>query len=347
MGKYRRPLMKFHLVCALAGVILFLLQAGSGMLLSWRWDMAQLIDPAGMTASPSRNPQTINSIFDDLAKQLPEVASLRVFFPHADDGVYFLHMKTSEGMRYASVDPGNGELLRFGTVWRFPVEAALKLHIQPLPGIGGQVLVFVTGLLLTLMSITGLLIWWPKPGTLRRSLAVNWRHPAKALVRTSHRTAGVVLAPFLLMMSLTGLLMIAEILLGISAPAAGANPAHPPLRGGEIERALNLSENYFPGEQVRDLRVGGGVATVQFQQADAGAWDIHRVALDLTKGEAIEVTDARDNDALWAKLLPFHTGTILGTAGRSLVLVIALGLVMLAGMGMFLAFTKPRRPRRT
>src|ERR1700686_3318609 len=58
---------------------------------------------------------------------------------------------------------------------RFSIEWLVKLHSNLLSGSTGRVVNGIGGIGLTLLCLTGAVIWWPGMKYWRRSLTVEWR----------------------------------------------------------------------------------------------------------------------------------------------------------------------------
>jgi uncharacterized iron-regulated membrane protein len=342
--KLKQSTLRIHYYAGLTVAVLVVLQAITGVAISWRWDLAQIISPSAMTGTSGLAPMGLESLLATAGEQLPRTSAIRIFFPHADDGVYFLQLATEEGVRYASVDPSGGRVLKFGDVWAFPVEAALRLHSQPLSGRPGHILVLAIGLLLTVLGVTGLLYWWPGNGNWRSRIAVNFRQPFKFVVRSLHRATGICLLPLALMMAITGMILAGELI--VTAASAGSVDRYDPVGDEKIDEIVHLARAHFPEARVRDIRLmNGGPATVQLWQPGTERWSLQRVVIDRARDQVIDVIPAADNGALWMKLLPFHTGSIVGVTGRVITTMTGIGLLLLATLGLVLWLTKRRRTR--
>lgn len=341
----KRSLLTLHRRIAIVAALFLLVQAISGMAISWRWEAARFIDPAGMTGTPGSSETDIEQVLGSAAASLPEAATTRIYFPHDIRGVYLLQLETGQGTHYASVNPADGAVLRQGSVWRFPVEAALQLHFQPVKGWPGNALVLALALALISIGITGFLFWRPPRGRGRGRLAIDTRQPAKRIVRQLHRTLGIVALPLLLTVAVTGALLAVEILLDSSGPSAEAPQYETPNFTG-FAAALRTAQMAFPRTKVRDARISlSGAVRFQLYEPDKERWEIHRVSTSLQAPGAIERHPAGDLLAWWPRLLPIHTGSLLGTPGRVLATVTAAILLLLTLIGSWLWLSRTRQHR--
>lgn len=85
------------------------------------------------------------------------------------------------------------------------VNAIVSLHVELLAGRTGGLVVGVSGLLLVVLTITGLVLWWPR--RLRRTwraLKVSWHRGVPRFNYDLHRAGGFYATLFLLVTALTG-----------------------------------------------------------------------------------------------------------------------------------------------
>jgi uncharacterized iron-regulated membrane protein len=88
------------------------------------------------------------------------------------------------------------------------VESALALHTELALGAGGAIADGIGGALLFLMSIIGMVLWWPGVRTWKRALKINWRAPWARLNFDVHRTFGFWCFLFVAMWGITGVYFI-------------------------------------------------------------------------------------------------------------------------------------------
>jgi uncharacterized iron-regulated membrane protein len=246
-------------------------------------------------------------------------------------------------MRYASLDPGSSEVLAAGSIWRFPLEAALQFHYRLLDGRSGMAIVLANGLALTLLAGTGLCQWWPGRGRVAQSLAIRSAAPPRARLRQWHRSIGVTLSLLLLFSAITGSLLVIPDLI---APAGPPTVVPPPAGAMQIDRAFGRALAEFPQATVRDVRFpAADRIDVNFRAPRHNSQAVDIVSVKLSDAELVKRLPAEDNPVLWMKVLPLHSGTAMGLPGRFFLLVEALALVFLAVTGP-LMWWHARRPKR-
>ena len=103
-------------------------------------------------------------------------------------------------------DPYTGEDLGHALPagWRFTTWL-LDFHDNLLAGDTGRRVNGVGSILMTLLAVTGAIIWWPGVSTWRRSLTIDWRANWRRLTWTLHSAIGVWTLLFVFMWGVTGI----------------------------------------------------------------------------------------------------------------------------------------------
>ena len=84
----------------------------------------------------------------------------------------------------------------------------LNLHVNLLAGPTGRIVNGVCAILLTLLSLTGAVIWWPGIAKWRRSLTINPRANWKRINWDLHSAVGFWTFAFFFMWSFTGIYLV-------------------------------------------------------------------------------------------------------------------------------------------
>lgn len=342
----KAAMFRWHQYAGLIIALFLLIQGVTGAVLSWRTELARLIDPHAMVrqsplkAGPRAGTVPFSWIVD--GAQMSDMLVRRVYAPDRPDGVYLVELADGEGgARYATVDPGDGRVLRRGGLTTFPIEAAMQLHYRMMLGPMGTALIFLNGCALLWMLFTGLGYFWPKKGRWAKSLAVKWSQPNRLVLRQLHRNVAVLVAVPLLVISVTGLLLAGPEVLEAGAKPPVVTPA--PL--GRLDAALARAQAAFPGQLIRDVRLSDTRIRVNFFAPAHGARSVHQVTVDLSEMTVSNVVAAENNPALWMKILPIHSGEIAGQTGRILFTLVAIMLAALAMTGPLMWWQRKRAGR--
>ena len=322
--------LRLHKYTGLAMAALLAVQAMTGMLLLYRGPAARWIDPAGMVSHDSAPGISAGAAVTRAAGAFPGFAVTRLYAPIGKDATYLAELTGPHGeQRYASIDPAGGRLLRAGSAWAFPIEAALQIHYRLMAGKAGAVVVLLNALALLAMAATGLAYWWPKRGPLSKQLSIRWTLAFRLVLRQLHRTLGVLMSALLAFIALTGLLLAAPELIGAGAPI----PLRPTASATTIDRALAQARDALPGSALRDFRLTDDRIIVNFGARERNARAVHRAVLTIAGPNIVSVTRAENSDALWMTVLPLHAGDSFGPVGPAALMVVAMTLLALSITG--------------
>ncbi|MCC6072939.1 PepSY-associated TM helix domain-containing protein [Massilia sp. GCM10020059] len=240
------------------------------------------------------------------------------------------------------------------------------IHRYLVAGEVGKVVIAVTGVSLLLMTITGIILWWPKMAKAAIWKAITVRHGG-SWPRFSfqlHRAGGFFAAPVLLVTALSGVYFnmpawVTPAIKAVSHVSPNGKLTNKSEAGSRVSaaEAVAAAQAEFPNGRVSrlsfpakpdqpfearvrqpgELRMGPGAT---------------RISIDSGNGAVLRVIDpvrATGGDKFISWLFPLHTGEAFGTAGR--VFISLFGLVPLAffvtGLVVWLKLRRPAKaPRR-
>lgn len=343
----KRGYLTLHKYCGLVAALLILIQALTGMAIVYRGDLARWLDPGAMVRHTTGADLPPGMILNAAQAYFPGLEVRRLVFPTADNGVYFVWLADAQRhQRYATIDPGNGALLSSGSIWRYPVEAAVSVHYQLFGGKLGMLAVILTGLSLLFLVVSGLIFWWPRGNRLAKALVVRRNLPARFFVRQLHRTVGVTASLLLCVTALAGLVMLVALFLD-PLPSGPWQPGAQRL--DHADRAFAIARSQFPGYPVRDIRMPSAETfNVFFKTQERNPEAASVVSINLPSLRVSHMSDARHATDPLVLLLSIHDGTLFGVAGMGVVFVLGMVLAFLAitgPLGWYLVAR--RRPRRT
>lgn len=322
----RAVFLAWHRRIALVFAPLMLLQALTGAALLFRDPLERAFHPA-VSHGPVRPVSALAQAAQARGARLD-----RLFFP-TSPGLPAMAQLSGVGgsAEYAALDPASGRIVRHGSVWAFPMEAALRWHYRLMTGAAGLAVVALGGLALLVICGAGLGFWWPVRGRWGKSLTINPRMPARIRLRHWHRSGGVVAAIMLSFSAATGLLLAAP---DILSGAGGRPEVLPPPSAAQIDAAMALAQHTFPAARLRDVRFPrADRLDMNFLAPEQGPRAVHVVSVRLSRPEVLKAVPADRNPVLWMKVLPLHAGDAFGLAGRILLLLEALVLGALAVSG--------------
>lgn len=359
-AKRGRWLVWLHRWAGLILAVLLLAQGVTGIMLLHR----QAVEDG---SRPAVAPVPHSALAASIAKilELNEARVLdRITFARSEDRAPSVRTLGPDGaMHIAYADLAGGTMGPDGSLWVDPAEAALVVHTTLTAGLPGFLVVAIEGLLLVFIAISGLIVWWPAAGRLVASLTIRSKTGARFFLFDLHRTAGAITSVFLIVSGLTGALMIFEPLLKPlvaqmlpveEEPAIGA-AVHAQDQWMSREAALQQALNRFPDAALRQVRVAGEgqrVVLAIFDTPPSGLEAQHQmIGIDRDGGAMVMehvAGHAMAGDAVFEALLPLHNGTLAGEAGRWIMTLIGIGLIMLtlSGVAHFILLRVQRRRMR-
>lgn len=240
------------------------------------------------------------------------------------------------------------------------------IHRYLVAGEVGKMVIAVTGVSALLMTLTGIVLWWPRMARAAIWKAITVRHGG-SWPRFSfqlHRAGGFFAAPMLLVTAFSGVYFnmpnwVTPAIKAVSHVSPGGKLTNKSNSGWRVSaaEAVAAAQAEFPDSRVSrlsfpakpdqpfearvrqpgELRMGPGAT---------------RISIDSGNGTVLRVIDpvrAKGGDKFISWLFPLHTGEAFGTAGR--VFISLFGLVPLAffvtGLVVWLKLRKPvKAPRR-
>lgn len=203
MSTLRRVSSWIHLYggLALGSLLIVISVSGSALvfedtLRSWLRPNLHHVDASGERVSP-------DAIVDAVHQAHPEATPWIATLPTTETDPVVVRLGPDAPSVY--VDPYRATVLGSRGPDEGVVNAVVELHVELLAGRTGGLIVGVSGLLLVLLTATGLVLWWPRRlQRLRRALQVSWERGAFRFNYDLHRAGGVYTAIFLLVTALTG-----------------------------------------------------------------------------------------------------------------------------------------------
>ncbi len=344
--KLRTFWLKLHLYLGLFGGGLFVLMSLTGSFLVFYKAIDEWFNPALVTTSGAGPYRPLNDIVAAAQAAGPSQGWLdSIEFPTDERDVFLAWHKMStdkvDDPRWlqVAVDPYTGAVLSRGREWGgYLVSFIYNLHASLLmDDVGATILGFVA-IFLLISIITGLYLWWPRPGRLRRALTFT---SGGSVIRRHyewHKLSGFYSAIILGMLAFTGVyLEFADYVVPIvrvfsavqefpeeetmrSLPIAGAQPL-------SVEQAVALGRQIFPKGELRSVSMpheDTGVYHLALRQpgevrASGGE---SQVWLDQYSGKILRVHDWRQftgGETFLAWLFPLHNGEAFGLTGRWMV----------------------------
>jgi uncharacterized iron-regulated membrane protein len=282
MSRWIRLTRRIHLVIALAIGFHFALIATTGALFLFEgelkaWSQAR----RGWTATKGDvGPERCAAA---IADAYPAWDGAWLQFPTKETPFYSAFVEDGSDAFWTDVfvDPGTGRLVGSVSNLSWSVEGvlqvAIQLHIRLCAGETGRRVVDWSVTLLLVELLTGLFLWWPGRQRLRAAFRVRWQASRFLLLYDSHRLSGVLAAPWLLIMVLTGLLWaFPSVMVPLAYWCCGERPPKE-FRNHESQDA---SAEERLSEEATPISLQTIVERVRMREPDVLIRSIHRPAAD-------------------------------------------------------------------
>jgi len=377
-GLLRSRLRAIHLYVSLVFGAIFVLAGLTGCALAWIHELDAALNPtllhsrvppaAGSVTSPS--PAEVQAAVDRLGGDARYGRPTQVMLPLAADGVYvawYRQPAKDKGQfdtavsRQVMLDRYSLEVLgernwgEFGLTRPLLMPTMFHLHRYLLAGEFGKTLIGITGLLLTITSLLGLVLWWPKAtlSALRKSIAIGGGVTTRRFNYSFHRSAGFFMTPVLAVLGFSGLAMnlpdwVRPVVGAVATLEPTAKVVNGPAEGRKpvsVAMAMEAAQRRFPEGRLSRVVLGSAKAPYEVRlrqpgevRKDSGST---RVSVDAFSGAVIRVRDpltAAAGDTFFNWQFPLHTGEAFGLPGRVLVTVSGLAplLFMITGLVLWL-----------
>lgn len=344
-----------HLYLGLAAAFFLLAISLSGAVIAFEQELNRLAHPHLTTVHPTGATVNWDNVRAQVEEQLPEWKVIRFYFPdHPDESTYLrLRSIRTHRVRHIYVNQYTGQVLgstEDGSNWIIKIH---DLHVNFLSGSVGNTIVTLACYILAVLSITGILIWWPRK--------TFWLRPGRSPVATTrdlHAAIGFWTFAVLLLFSVTGLGLHYQTgkLLQLLNPATAQHPATRtpaelnPGHGTSIEGMLESAREALPGAATPRLllpeRPGDPVFIYQRFPEDKTPAGRSFTTIDPHTGAVLNVGSSRTAPFLETALVQWtreiHTGTIFGLPTRLLAVFCSLLLAVLTITGPLLWLTRLR-----
>lgn len=354
-------MIKIHRWLGLCLALLLLIQGSTGITLVFRDEIEPVIhEELRVTPAPTR--VSMQGLIAAVQAAHPDALVTRAEIPLSPDQTVLFKLKrhSDQAPILTAIDPFSGKIVRDGDLSAWPVEWLFFVHEQLLAGPVGEYIIGVEGIILLMMSVSGLWVWWPGRARFKNGFRVAWRGNRDLRWRTLHRAAGAAVGPILVVTALTGILMVwkepLRDLLGAEgkpAPTVAERPGQPLI---PVDDLVARAQADFGGARLNQIRFSndGRVVAVYLDsdrsiRPDGTAQYYYNRYDGRQIGTYIAGEQSRASEGIdW--IYTVHTGLWGGWLGRLLLLTGGVVLVGLSLTGPWLWYsrrTRRKSPRRT
>lgn len=325
--KFRQWVVKIHGFIGIGMGLLLIVMGLTGAGIVFREELDPIFSPALHRVAPQAQKVLIETALEPVQAAHPDLPLQFIIFPRMPSETYHIAMKDPNGHRLETfVNPYTGAVLGERIWEQSPLGFLYILHKDLLAGTPGTIIVGVSGVVLLLMSLTGLALWtgWRKLAT---GFKVRWHSPAALLNYDLHNVGGFISNVFLLILAVTGIFIVfLHVMPVLSQPPEVAKPSAP--KGVPIALSQLLAKAdaampdgkttmmVFPELQPRTVTIHK-----KLPGQETGRFDLSAVEVDLYSGKVVKVERVLKPEGLFQVMLAaatLHFGTFGGLPTRIL-----------------------------
>lgn len=203
MNTLRRIASWIHLYGGLSLGVLLIVISVSGSVLVFEDTLHEWLQPDLYHVEPAGERLSMDRVLEAVAQAHPEATPWIATLPTTPTDPVVVRLGPEAPSVY--IDPYRGTVLGDQRPDEGLVHIVAGLHTDLLAGRTGAIIVGVSGLLLVLLTATGLVLWWPRRlKRLWQALRITWAHGSLRFNYDLHRAGGFYTALFLVITSLTG-----------------------------------------------------------------------------------------------------------------------------------------------
>jgi len=383
-GLLRARLRDIHLYVSLVFGAIFVIAGLTGVVIAWTHELDGMLNPrllhsrdASGKPDAAPSPAQVQAAVERLAAAPGYGKPSQLMLPYEADDVYvawYRQPNKDKGSfdtdiarqvmldRYTLDILGERNYGEFGLSRELLLSTLFHLHRYMFAGDVGKTVIGIAGLLLTITSLLGFALWWPKHtlSGLRKALAVRGALTSRQFHYSFHRSAGFFMAPLLAVLGFTGMAMnLPDWVRPVVGSVATLEPNGKLANGPAGERkplgvaaALEAAQQRVPQGRLTRIALGSAKAPYEIRLRQPGEVregdGLTRVSIDAFSGAVLRVRDplrAAPGDTFFNWQFPLHTGEAFGLAGRLLVSFTGLAPLafMLTGLLLWLGRRTMRR----
>jgi uncharacterized iron-regulated membrane protein len=352
----RKLLLNLHLWAGLIAGIFLILLSFTGSFMVFEDEIDRALNPKLTWVTPGAKRLTLTEMKSRLEEKYPGRTVVGFSISPRDGIAWGAALQSTASRESLNVvfNQFSGDILGTGADRNNFVAYVHSFHLRLLMGEVGSSIMSWAGVLLLLLSLSGIVLWWP-----RKLFGVNWRGPMKQLNFELHQALGIYVSVFLMIFALTAIIIHWEnpaTHLANRITSSDDPPAFPELRPFAAnavtlspDRLLAIAESTAPGARATwMLLVGNPVRIAMKYPEDRTPAGRTNICVDAFTGEVVYHLNSRSGPLgyrivkLWNREI--HTGDIGGLPTRILVCVLSLMLPVMAVTGPLIWWN--RRGRR-
>jgi len=354
---------KIHLYIALTVGFMFAFSGLTGSLLVFYQDIDEYLNPELLTVELGNDYAPLSDIIAVAQASMPGESNLqRVYFPR--------HVQAAIKLRFSSIkvvkgdwvevmiNPYTGEILGQREYGSYLMSFLYKLHYTLLSGDTGKSIIGGMGLLLLTSLLSGLYLWWPRLSKLFQALSFKRSISQFRFIYDLHKTLGIYISIVVIAIAFSGVYMIfpnyVKPLVALAFPLAeiAAMPSSISAEAKDIKSGIDeiskTAHDLFPQAKLQRIHFSTSVdGTYQFIMRQPG--EIRKTSgstqlwISSHNGEVVAIQKPQSmstGDTFINWMFPLHNGEAFGLAGRIVVFVAGICLIILYITGLMVWWRK-------
>src|ERR1019366_165531 len=347
----KKLLLTLHLYVGLTAAFFLICVSLSGAIIAFEPELNRTFHPELTIVSPAAQPMNWDEFRARVDQQSPGWKLVRFYFPDQPDWSTYVRLRNvaTHKIRHVYVNQYTGAILgstEDGSNWILKVH---DLHVNFLSGKVGNQIVTRSTIGLLLLSLSGIVLWWP-----RKIFRFRRGTPLPRFNRDLHLSVGFWSSLAMFGFAVTGLglhYQTGKLLDLLNTPKAAITmPGH----GTSIEGMLATARETLPGAAIPRLllseKKGDPVFLYMRFPEDKTPAGRSFTTLDPKTGAVLSVGSSRTAPLMQTALVQWtreiHTGTLFGLPSKVLAVCFALMLSVLALTGPLMWLNKLRAAAR-
>jgi uncharacterized iron-regulated membrane protein len=191
-----------HRYLGLALGLLLLVSGLTGSIIVFNKPIDAALNPSLLRVEPQASAASLDVVLRQAREAVPGSTSALIFFPAAND--LAMEVWFDNGAIRAYADPYTGEILGVRNATDSLMGFLVDLHIHLLSGEIGETIMGWSGLGAILLTILGVVLWWPKKNRWKQALSVKWQAAPNRVWLDIHKVAGAMAGVLILITAATG-----------------------------------------------------------------------------------------------------------------------------------------------
>ena len=342
--QWRRVWLNIHLYIGLSIGLVFVLAGLSGSALVFYVELDEYLNPELQITDHANTWQPYETWLQALNQAHPErQGAWRIELPRNDASMVtarYYKPKETEHLHFApymvSINPYTAQIANSRFWGQYFMTWLYDLHYTLLLDKTGKTIMGIIGFIVLILLITGVYLWLPAKHKWRNAFTLK-RHTSMArLIFDLHKLNGIYGLLFLLLLTLTGILLelpdTFNPLINQLSPLSETPKVHSITQQNKrisVDKAVEIAVNHYPSTQLRWIETPNGADGVYrimlYQQGEPSQrFPKTMLWIEQYTGQILAIKDPKQqsaSDTFITWLHPLHSGEIAGLTGRWIIFI--------------------------